>query len=80
MRSAASVHRGVQALRGQCPPACHCTQVCKDLAAAAVPGLVAAGGLLEGGRGTWVLSVEEGLQEKLEMVCTVSMLLSGLHT
>lgn len=46
-------------------------QVCTDLMHAAVPGLVAAAGLLEGDTGSWVLSVNEGLQEKLDAVTTV---------
>lgn len=46
-------------------------QVCHDLTHAAVPGLVAAAGLLEGGTGGWVLAVEEGLDDKLAAVTTV---------
>eukprot|EP00892_Ulva_mutabilis_P011637 jgi/Ulvmu1/8846/UM049_0027.1 len=40
--------------------------LCSQLADGAMPGVVAALGLLEGGRGGWVLSTDDGVDEKLQ--------------
>lgn len=45
--------------------------MCKGLVDAAVPGVVGALGLLEGSRGGWVLSAEDGINEKLEAASSV---------
>lgn len=45
--------------------------MCVDLAHAAVPGLVAVAGLLDSPQGEWVLSVREGLPDKLQVLAAV---------
>lgn len=44
---------------------------CKGLVDAALPGVIGALGLLEGARGGWVLSAEDGVNEKLQAASSV---------